>query len=325
MKDLTYQLAAILQHETDTNPLQTPADRIFLDIVQNRCRPKNGRRYSPETLRWAWTACEQSPACWNIVAGLDGLPLPCSRTLELHFARSGTILSQALVDRKQVGTLVAKWNESHTDTDRDRRVVLSVDAVAFRPRVTVSSEGEVSGLEDISPLESTDLFEQFLVSPTKFTSFLQKHWKNAYSSLFAFQIQPLAQHLPCCIIHAWPHFSGQGDPKTVKRLLKLRAVLEQEHNFQVVGLAFDGDSCYNDLHWAFKAQYHALLPPFWEIDMSSIVLPALGDLRRSFDGGRASELPVVQGPDLSQIVFPAEAVSRLIAIICDPKHLEKRL
>jgi hypothetical protein len=33
----------------------------------------------------------------------------------------------------------------------------------------------------------------------------------------------------------------------------------------------------------------------------------------------------VRGPDLSKIVFPAEVVSRLLAIICDPKHLEKRL
>jgi hypothetical protein len=33
-----------MQHAADTDPLQSPADIIFLDIVQNLARPKNRRR-----------------------------------------------------------------------------------------------------------------------------------------------------------------------------------------------------------------------------------------------------------------------------------------
>jgi hypothetical protein len=70
-------------------------------------------------------------------------------------------------------------------------VVLSVDGVSFRPRVTIADDGSVEGLEDIRQLESPDLFEQYLLSPKAFTAFLTKHYSAAYSAIFAFQIQPV--------------------------------------------------------------------------------------------------------------------------------------
>jgi hypothetical protein len=65
-----------MQDQSDIDPVQSPRDRIFLDIVQNRCRPKNGRRYSPETLHWAWAAEEQSSTAWDVV----DTPAPLNRT-----------------------------------------------------------------------------------------------------------------------------------------------------------------------------------------------------------------------------------------------------
>jgi hypothetical protein len=101
------------------------------------------------------------------------------------------VLSEALVDREGVGKLVTRWNASYPDTANDRRVVLSIDAVSFRPRVTIADDGSVEGLEDIRQLESLDLFEQYLLSPKAFTVFLTKNWSASYSAIFAFQIQPL--------------------------------------------------------------------------------------------------------------------------------------
>jgi hypothetical protein len=54
-EDLTAQLTDAMEEGARLNPCYTPADRIFLDIMQNRSRPPNGRRYSPETLHWGWT------------------------------------------------------------------------------------------------------------------------------------------------------------------------------------------------------------------------------------------------------------------------------
>jgi hypothetical protein len=130
-----------------------------------------------------------SPKAWTIVR--KGLHLPCGTLLEMHFARTGVVLSEALVDREGVGELVTPRNASHPDTANDRRVVLLVDAVSFRPRVTIAGDGAVKGLEDIRQLESHDLFEQYFLSPKAFTAFLTKRWSAAYSAISAFQIQPV--------------------------------------------------------------------------------------------------------------------------------------
>ena len=46
---LTAQLAPEMQDDLASDPLHSPCDRIFLDIVQNREREVHGRRYSLET------------------------------------------------------------------------------------------------------------------------------------------------------------------------------------------------------------------------------------------------------------------------------------
>jgi hypothetical protein len=114
--------------------------------------------------------------------------------LQSHFAQTGVVISEVLIDLGQVRTLVGLWNHSHGETVNDRRVVLSVDAVAFRSWVTIGSDGTVRGLENINQLENPDLVEQFLLNPREFTVFLRTHWSKTYSSLFAFRIRPILPH-----------------------------------------------------------------------------------------------------------------------------------
>jgi hypothetical protein len=117
------------------------------------------------------------------------------------------------------------WNNSSLETQNDRRVVLSVDAVSVRPHVTIANDGLVGGLEDITQLESPDLFKQYLRNPKEFTAFLAKHWSQAYSVLSAFQIQRILPSLPCCFVHAWAHCSGKGRGKSRRVLFDLREIL----------------------------------------------------------------------------------------------------
>jgi hypothetical protein len=103
------------------------------------------------------------------------------------------------------------WSAETTPVPKLRMIVaLSVDAVFFRPRVTITNDRSVGRLEDITQLENPDLFEQYLRNPTEFTTFLTKRWSQAYSALFAFQFQPILPSLPCCIVHAWPHYNRKG-------------------------------------------------------------------------------------------------------------------
>jgi hypothetical protein len=165
-----------------------------------------------------------------------------------------------LVDLDRVGELMERWNNSSPETQNDRRVVLSVDTVSFRPRVIIANDGSVGGLEDITQFEGPGLFEQYLRNPKEFTAFLTKHWSQAYSALVRFQIQPILPSLPCCIVHAWLHCNGRECRKSLTVLFDLSEILERRFGFQVVALAFDGESIYNDLHRSFKEEYERSLP-----------------------------------------------------------------
>jgi hypothetical protein len=156
------------------DPFLSLRDHVFRDVVQNLGRPKNRHRNSPERLQWAWSIHQLSPSAWELVR--KGFDLLDERLLRTHFTATGHILSAALADLDRVGELAERWNNSSPETQNGRRVVLSVDAVSFRPRVPIANDGSVSGLEDITQLESPDFFEQHLRNPKEFTAFLTKHW-----------------------------------------------------------------------------------------------------------------------------------------------------
>jgi hypothetical protein len=77
--------------------------------------------------------------------------------------------------------------------------------------------------------------------------FLQNHWKDAYSALFVFHIQPLNPLLSCAIIHVIADRKGRGNENTVATLLDLKDIIEFYYDFEVASLAFDGDFCLGGL------------------------------------------------------------------------------
>jgi hypothetical protein len=289
--DLKKQLAAKIQEQSNKDLTQSPSDRVFFDIVKNYGRPPNARRYCIETLAWAEEIHASSPQTHEIVRKV--LPLPTDRLLNSKFTKDRRIISDVLQDSNRMGELIALWEKSSRATGH-WDVILAVDAVAFRPLVTVTEDGEVHGLKNMTRLADTDMFTEFLRDPPAFAHFLETHWKQAYSNLFVFHLQPVDPALPCAVIHLYPAENGKGNPDTVSKLLELRNKLEREFGFTVRGLAFDGDSCFNALHDEFAA--------FWK------------DLLRSHPQRAFSGLH-----DIAQMIW-----DRLI-IICDPLHLLKRI
>jgi hypothetical protein len=108
-------------------------------------------------------------------------------------------------------------------------------------------------------LDDRDLFTEFLRDPQAFSQFLEKHWKDAYSNLFVFHIQPVHPASPCSVIDAYPAENGKGNAETVTTLLNLKTWLEAQCGLRVMGLAFDGDSCFNTLHNDFAEQWRSTL------------------------------------------------------------------
>jgi hypothetical protein len=73
------------------HPLQSPADRIFLDIARNHTRHRNWRCYSVETLAWSREIHDISPQVWEIVRRV--LPLPGNCLLLPKFADARAVIS----------------------------------------------------------------------------------------------------------------------------------------------------------------------------------------------------------------------------------------
>jgi hypothetical protein len=122
-------------------------------------------------LEWAWAIQQQSRTAWKLVP--KGLHLPCESLLDAHFDMQ--VLFQALLDLDPVGELISLWDRSSPRTATDRRIVLSVDAVSFRPRVAIADDLSVEGLDHLNELENRNVFEQFLLHRKEFTAFLKNH------------------------------------------------------------------------------------------------------------------------------------------------------
>jgi hypothetical protein len=85
-----------------------------------------------------------------------------------------------------------------------------VDAVAFRPNITLDESEKVEGVDGINHLESPDLFTHFVLDPDAFRGFLTEHFDRADTSLFVYQIQPIDPKFTCCLVHVAAAVSGKG-------------------------------------------------------------------------------------------------------------------
>jgi hypothetical protein len=83
-------------------------------------------------MMWARQVYDISPSAWEVVRKV--LPLPSDRVLKSAFAQVRFAVSQALLDVNEVGTIVEFWMRSSPVIGFNTEIVLSVDAVAFRPR-----------------------------------------------------------------------------------------------------------------------------------------------------------------------------------------------
>jgi hypothetical protein len=107
------------------------------------------------------------------------------------------------------------------DPSDGRKVIFAVDAVAFRPVVTITANGEVKGFEHVKHLDNDDLFAHFL----------QQYWKDVYSDLFVLHIQPVNRAFPCTVIHVYPAENGKRNQMIVQTLQQLRTILETQSQF----------------------------------------------------------------------------------------------
>jgi hypothetical protein len=199
-------------------------------------------------MMWARQVYNISPSAWEVVRKL--LPLPSSRVLESAFAQVRCAVSQAFLDVNEVGTIVDLWMRSNPGIGFNIEVILSVDAVAFRPMIVVHENGRMESLNRTNEIE-VELFDKLMGQPQDFAAFLKHRWAGTYSALFVFQIQPIDPSFHCSVIHIVPAIHGKGNSEIVSRLFELKNTLQERFALDVCGPAFDGDWCFNATHHNF--------------------------------------------------------------------------
>jgi hypothetical protein len=134
-------------------------------------------------MMWVREVYNISPSAWEVVRKV--MPLPSNRVLKSAFAQVRCPVSQALLGVNEVGTIVDLWMRSSLGIGFNAEVVLSMDAVAFRPMIVFHGDGRIEGLNQTNKIE-VDLVDKLMGQPQTFAAFLRQHWDNAYSVLFVF-------------------------------------------------------------------------------------------------------------------------------------------
>jgi hypothetical protein len=124
-----------------------------------------------------------------------------------------------MLDLSEIEDLLSIWRAANNvDPGHFIQTILAADAIAFKPLITIKEDGSVDGIEGFDSIESPDPLSQLIANPRLFHDFVVTHWKEAYSALFVFQIQPISNQFTCCAVHAIQAADGKGTPEIVIKL-----------------------------------------------------------------------------------------------------------
>lgn len=84
----------------------------------------------------------------------------------------------------------------------DKRIVLAIDAVSISPSISVSSDGDITGLINLNHIEIEDT-AKIIKTPEDFAKFVDAHASQAIRYFFVIYMCPLNPQymsVPICII-----------------------------------------------------------------------------------------------------------------------------
>jgi hypothetical protein len=110
-------------------------------------------------------------------------------------------------------------------------VLLSVDAVAFSPRITIDENGKVEGLGDLHNSRLQIFLANLFSMHAPFRDFVMEHFEQAYSLLFVYQVQPVTPSLTCCLIHATAAMNGRGNESMIAALQAIATQLRAHSQY----------------------------------------------------------------------------------------------
>ena len=186
------------------------------------------------------------------------LPLPSRKLLMSNYGHSLGFEYQKLTDLSMIDEILNSYRKKENLSESDIiKVILAVDAISFKPLLKIDDNGTVIGTvkkEILSNSELLSLNNNF----TAFEEFVKQRKHALITDAFVFQAQPILAVHSSFVVHVFPSTQGKGTDREVELLLKIKNILDSK-NFNVISLAFDGDTIYQRLHRNLYDSYSSII------------------------------------------------------------------
>lgn len=234
------------------------ADLIFKNIIENKGKHPNARRYIHETLSFCFELKTISEGCYEIFRKV--FPIPSIKTLKNYFGKKINKLTKSFGDRNKIPLIFIDELKKYGIQNKIIDGILTVDAISFRPKFDITKDGIIEGF-DYDKISKNDLnidFNEICKTPQKIEEFISNNWKNIFSNLFVFQFQPFNEIIKPFPIYVKKATNGKTNNDIIQTLFDLQKLL-LNFNGRVIGFSFDGDTGYSDLNYDFFAMYDNLI------------------------------------------------------------------
>ena len=197
------------------------------DFYINSLRKPKGYRYSDSTYSLSVILQKSSPSAYDSLA--PKLILPSRQSIHKKFNNQIQNIYQKLFDIHSITLLIKEYRQNmNLPSVCFMECILAVDAICFRPYISISKEGEITGIKGISS-ENSSLFQQFSLNYLKFEKFIRKNYKKSYSAAFVYQVQPLNKKFRNIVVHMQPETNGKATQIQVDTLNFIRNILKNVH------------------------------------------------------------------------------------------------
>ena len=152
-----------------------------------------------------------------------------------------------------IDSFLERLNTSEKDDLRRYGGFLAVDAISMKPHVFVRRDGIVEGLVQEEKLNSSE-FSDLQASYQRYENYVKSLRNKTISDTFVYQYQPLVSGIQCLPLFFEASTQGKASGHEIDRLAEITRQL-QDKGLAVEGVAFDGDSTYQQLHKIFFDSY----------------------------------------------------------------------
>ena len=242
-------------HHRDRLQQQGTRWEILSNMLSNISVPESRRRYSMSVLLFSMVLASLSYVSYNYIRGF--LVLPSYSWLSRFFKNDLHQTREMLtcIDKIPLGidSFLERLNTSEKDDLRRYGGFLAVDAISMKPHVFVRRDGIVEGLVQEEKLNSSE-FSDLQASYQRYENYVKSLRNKTISDTFVYQYQPLVSGIQCLPLFFEASTQGKASGHEIDRLAEITRQL-QDKGLAVEGVAFDGDSTYQQLHKIFFDSY----------------------------------------------------------------------